>query len=166
MNKTNVEVKAERILKSSDAPFIDARNQSFPCTFSDNDGVKFSAKADYFLPHENKYIEVKGCKLNNAASTYDSFKKLCYHICTRLRLLTFEDVLDMDLDYMALARMLYKRNKKACLDSAWNYSLEKHRIVSNTLKKHSIGYEMWFFCKLSKQAINKLERANIAYKVC
>ena len=115
-----------------------------PTVFTDDNGIAFKAKADYYDTISNTYIEVKNRQLNNYKS-----KQAC---------LNRQQVLRQRRGYLTQLEQL---------ESGWNHSLYKHLIVQQTLAMLGIKYLVVFYkpTKLSKQSINKMDNLGLNYTI-
>ena len=116
-----------------------------PTTFVDANGIVFKAKADFYDPVSNTYLEVKNRQLNNLNT-----KQAC---------LSRQQVLRQ-------RRGGYLTNIEQ-LESGWNHSIYKHLIVQQTLAVLGITYLVVFYrpTKLTKQSINKMDCLGLNYTI-
>ena len=115
-----------------------------PTTFTDDNGVIFKAKADFYDTISNTYIEVKNRQLNNYKTKQDSLNR--------------QSVLRQHRGYLTQLEQL---------QSGWNHSIYKQLIVQQTLSLLGIDYLIVFYkpTKLSKQAINKMNALGLNYTI-
>ena len=115
-----------------------------PTTFVDANGIVFKAKADFYDPVSNTYLEVKNRQLNNLKT-----KQAC---------LNRQSVLRQHKGYLTQLDQL---------SSGWNHSLYKHLIVQQALATLGTKYLVVFYqpTKLTKQAINKMESLGLNYAI-
>ena len=123
-------------------PHLQRQLDYLPTTFTDDNGIVFKAKADYYDTISNTYIEVKNRQLNNYKS-----KQAC---------LNRQSVLRQRRGYLTQLEQL---------ESGWNHSLYKQLIVQQTLAVLGINYLIVFYkpTKLSKQALNKMSNLGLNY---
>ena len=115
-----------------------------PTTFVDANGIVFKAKADFYDPVSNTYLEVKNRQLNNLKT-----KQAC---------LNRQAVLRQHRGYLTQLDQL---------DAGWNHSLYKHLIIQQALAILGIKYLIVFYkpTKLTKQSINKMESLGLNYAI-
>ena len=123
-------------------PHLQRQLDYLPTVFTDDNGIAFKAKADYYDTISNTYIEVKNRQLNNYKS-----KQACLNRQSVLR-----------------QRRGYLRQLEQ-LESGWNHSLYKQLIVQQTLAVLGINYLIVFYkpTKLTKQALNKMSNLGLNY---
>lgn len=156
------EAKTHGILKESNTEFIDMRKKPFDFKFKDKNKHEFIAIPDFYLPTQNKFVEVKGYRLNSVESQAIAFDRLAYHIYRLYK--TPKEQLE-HLSHTQLATRLWKHKgyRKAVLDSCWSNSIYKHQIISDTLKGLH-DYEIWFVdYKISTRLKNTLKRNNVEF---
>ena len=125
-------------------PHLQRQLDYLPTTFTDDNGIVFKAKADYYDTISNTYIEVKNRQLNNYKS-----KQAC---------LNRQSVLRQRRGYLTQLEQL---------QSGWNHSIYKHLIVQQTLAMLGIKYLVVFYkpTKLTKQSINKMDNLGLNYAI-
>jgi len=125
-------------------PHLQRQLDYLPTTFTDDNGIVFKAKADYYDTISNTYIEVKNRQLNNYKS-----KQAC---------LNRQSVLRQRRGYLTQLEQL---------ESGWNHSLYKQLIVQQTLAVLGINYLIVFYkpTKLTKQALNKMDNLGLNYAI-
>ena len=123
-------------------PHLQRQLDYLPTVFTDDNGIAFKAKADYYDTISNTYIEVKNRQLNNYKS-----KQAC---------LNRQQALRQRRGYLTQLEQL---------ESGWNHSLYKHLIVQQSLAVLGIDYLVVFYkpTKLSKQALNKMSNLGLNY---
>ena len=126
-------------------PHLQRQLDYLPTVFTDDNGIAFKAKADYYDTISNTYIEVKNCQLNNYRTKQDSLNR---QQALRQRRGGYLTQLEQ-------------------LQSGWNHSLYKHLIVQQTLAVLGINYLIVFYkpTKLSKQSINKMDNLGLNYTI-
>ena len=125
-------------------PHLQRQLDYLPTVFTDDNGIVFKAKADFYCSITNTVIEVKNRQLNNYRT-----KQAC---------LDRQQVLRQRRGYLTRLEQL---------QSCWNHSLYKHLIVQQTLAPLGINY-LVLFCKptkLSRQAINKMDNLGLNYAI-
>ena len=125
-------------------PHLQRQLDYLPTTFVDANGIAFRAKADFYNPTTDTYIEVKNRQLNNYKS-----KQACSER---------QQVLRQHRCYLTRLEQL---------QSCWNHSLYKHLIVQQALALLGINYLVVFYrpTKLSKQSINKMNALGLNYTI-
>ena len=125
-------------------PHLERQLDYLPTTFTDDNGVIFKAKADFYCSITNTYIEVKNRQLNNYKT-----KQAC---------LNRQFVLRQRRGYLTQLEQL---------QSGWNHSLYKHLIIQQTLAVLGINYLVVFYkpTKLTKQSINKMDNLGLNYAI-
>ena len=125
-------------------PHLQRQLDYLPTVFTDDNGIAFKAKADFYCSITNTVIEVKNRQLNNYRT-----KQAC---------LDRKQVLRQRRGYLTRLEQL---------QSCWNHSLYKHLIVQQTLAPLGINYLVVFYkpTKLSKQAINKMDNLGLNYAI-
>ena len=125
-------------------PHLERQLGFLPTDFTDTNGVIFKAKADFWCPITDTYLELKNHQLNNHKNKQSS----------KDRLIQLEQ-------YKG-----YLTNKDKLLND-WNHSLYKHLVVQQTLAPLGINYLIVFYkpTKLSKQAINKMNALGLNYTI-
>ena len=125
-------------------PHLERQLDYLPITFTDANGVVFKAKADYYDPITDTFIEVKNRQLNNHKT-----KQSCLNRQLVLR------------QYRGYLTQLEQ------LESGWNHSIYKHLIVQQTLAILGIKYLVVFYrpTKLTKQSINKMRNLGLNFTI-
>lgn len=123
------------------------RQQDFlPAVFIDSNGVVFNAKADFYDPITDTYIEVKNYQLNNYKTKRDCSNR----------------------EQLLKQRRGGYLTKLEQLKTGWNHSLIKQQIVQQTLALLGIKYLVVFYRlsdPLTKQAINKMNNIGLNYTI-
>lgn len=116
---------------------LERQTSYLPTSFIDSDGTSFKAKADYYDPIIDTYIEVKNHQLNNYKT-----KQAC-----------------LDRQQVLRQRRGGYLTKLEQLQTGWNHSLYKQLIVQQALALLGVKYLVVFYRlsdPLTKQAINKM----------
>ena len=117
-----------------------------PTTFTDDNGVIFKSKADFYCSITDTYVEVKNRQLNNYKT-----KQACLNRQSVLR--------QRRGGYLTQLEQL---------ESGWNHSLYKQLIVQKALALLGIKYLVVFYNlsdPLSKQALNKMDNLGLNYTI-
>ena len=124
---------------------LERQTSYLPTSFIDSEGTSFKAKADYYDPIIDTFIEVKNHQLNNYKTKQSSKDRL-----------------------MQLEQYKGYLTNKGKLLNDWNHSLYKHLIVQQTLELLNIKYLVVFYRlsdPLTKQALNKMNCLGLNYTI-
>ena len=120
-------------------PYLVRCNDYLPMPFMGNDGMVFFAKADFYHPTEDYYIELKSHALNVVKTKADSDRRL--------------------------AAVPVKPTTYHYLAHGWNHSLYKQQIVQSTLADNGIKLLLVFTKPLSTKKINQLNKHGLEYVI-
>ena len=125
-------------------PHLQRQLDYLPTTFTDDNGIVFRAKADFYCSITNTVIEVKNRQLNNYRTKQDSLNR--------------QQALRQRRGYLTQLEQL---------QSGWNHSIYKHLIVQQSLAVLGINYLIVFYkpTKLTKQALNKMSNLGLNYAI-
>ena len=125
-------------------PHLQRQIDYLPTTFTDDNGVIFKAKADFYCSVTNTVIEVKNRQLNNYKTKQDSLNR--------------QQALRQRRGYLTQLEQLQR---------GWNHSIYKHLIVQQTLAMLGINYLVVFYkpTKLTKQSLNKMSNLGLNYTI-
>ena len=125
-------------------PHLQRQLDYLPTTFTDDNGIVFKAKADFYCSITNTVIEVKNRQLNNYKTKQDCLSR--------------QSVLRQRRGYLTQLEQI---------DAGWNHSLYKQLIVQQALALLGIKYLVVFYkpTKLTKQAINKMDNLGLNYAI-
>ena len=125
-------------------PHLQRQLDYLPTVFTDDNGIVFKAKADFYCSITNTVIEVKNSQLNNYRTKQDSLNR--------------QQALRQRRGYLTQLEQL---------QSGWHHSIYKHLIVQQTLAMLGIKYLVVFYkpTKLSKQSINKMDNLGLKYTI-
>ena len=125
-------------------PHLQRQLDYLPTTFTDDNGIVFRAKADFYCSVTNTVIEVKNRQLNNYKTKQDSLNR--------------QQALRQRRGYLTRLEQL---------ESGWNHSLYKQLIVQQSLAVLGINYLIVFYkpTKLTKQALNKMDNLGLNYTI-
>lgn len=125
-------------------PHLQRQLDYLPTSFTDDNGIVFKAKADFYDTITETMIEVKNRQLNNYKTKQDCLNR--------------QSVLRQRRCYLTQLEQL---------ECCWNHSLYKHLIVQQALTKLGIKYLVVFYnpTKLTKQSINKMNALGLNYTI-
>ena len=125
-------------------PHLQRQLDYLPTVFTDDNGIAFKAKSDFYCSITNTVIEVKNRQLNNYKTKQDCLSR--------------QSVLRQRRGYLTQLEQL---------DAGWNHSLYKQLIVQQALALLGIKYLVVFYkpTKLTKQAINKMDNLGLNYAI-
>lgn len=112
-----------------------------PIPFKGNDGMVFFAKADFFNPIDNYFIELKCHALNVVKTKADSERRMA-SIPKHVKITNYH--------YLA---------------HGFNHSLYKQKIVQSTLADNGIKLLLVFTKPLSTKKINQLNKHDLEYVI-
>ena len=128
----------------ADHPHLTLCNDSlFDATITDAEGVKTRFKLDFFCEETNTYYEIKNRYLNSVETKNESDKKL-------QAVLSFKGYLKQ------IDKLRYQ----------WCHSRFKQALVQDVVTSKGYKFVVVFFkCKLSKAATNKLDELGLNYTI-
>ena len=122
-------------------PYLIRCTDYLPMPFKGNDGMLFFAKADFYHPTEDYYIELKSHPLNIVKTKSDSDRR------------------------MAAIPKHVKITNYHYLAHGWNHSLHKQKIVQSTLADNGIKLLLVFTKPLPTRKINELNKHGLEYVI-
>ena len=122
-------------------PYLVRCTDYLPMPFKGNDGMLFFAKADFYHPTEDYYIELKNHPLNVVKTNVDSIRRID-----------------------AIPKHIKITNKHYLLHG-WNHSLYKQQIVQSTLANNGIKLLLVFTKPLPTKKINQLNKHGLEYVI-
>lgn len=120
-------------------PYLERCTDYLPMPFKGNDGLMFFAKADFYHPTEDYYIELKSHPLNVVKTKADSDRRL--------------------------AAVPVKPTTYHYLAHGFNHSIYKQKIVQSTLADNGIKLLLVFTKPLSTRKINQLNKHGLEYVI-
>jgi hypothetical protein len=122
-------------------PHLIRCTEHLPIPFKGNDGLMFFAKADFYHPTEDYYIELKSHPLNVVKTKSDSERRLA-SIPKHVKITNYH--------YLA---------------HGFNHSLYKQKIVQSTLADNGIKLLLVFTKPLPTRKINELNKHGLEYVI-
>lgn len=122
-------------------PHLIRCTELLPMPFKGNDGMLFFAKADFYHPTEDYYIELKSHPLNVVKTKADSDRRLAA-IPKHVKITNYH--------YLA---------------HGFNHSLYKQKIVQSTLADNGIKLLLVFTKPLPTKKINQLNKHGLEYVI-
>ena len=122
-------------------PYLVRCTDNLPMPFKGNDGMLFFAKADFYHPTEDYYIELKDHPLNVVKTKSDSERRMA-SIPKHVKITNYH--------YLA---------------HGWNHSLHKQKIVQSTLADNGIKLLLVFTKPIPPRKVTEMNKHGLNYTI-